>query len=178
MNKVLSVMLSLIVAVSMLAVPQTAVFAYTDDASQTKAKTEKGTRAEDPAAMIGDTEYDSLAAAAAAAVNGDVIVLKKDIVETVSITEKNITIDLNDHSFTGENNKKAALLFSKSKVTVKNGTFTGCKYTTGGAITANNTTIEIENVTFENNHGNPLRVWHIAPLTGTDPNPCKATIKD
>ena len=62
----------------------------------------------DPVAKIGDNIYGTLAAALEAAVNNDVVVLCKDIVkavagdnsdrETYSVSDKNITFDLNGHT--------------------------------------------------------------------------------
>lgn len=125
-----------------------------------------------------DTIADAVAAATAAG-EGNTVKLLCDIKTNEIIADaKNVIIDLNNHTITANSKKRAAIQIEKSKnVTVKNGTFTGCKYKTGGAFTATDTTLTVEDVIFKNNDGNPVRIYHNPPLSGDDLNPCKVTMK-
>ena len=92
-----------------------------------------------PVAKIGDQEYGSLRAAVAAAQEGETITLVKDINQTdgVIITDKKLTIDLNNKTFTvtvGANtNNRNLKINGSSVVTIKNGTMVAAGELTSGA---------------------------------------------
>ena len=92
-----------------------------------------------PVAKIGDQGYGSLRAAVAAAQEDETITLVKDIEQAdgVIITDKKLTIDLNDKTFTvseGANtNNRNFKINGSSVVTIKNGTMIAAGELTSGA---------------------------------------------
>ena len=84
--------------------------------------------AKDYVAQISDTKFESLQEAVDAADDGATIIFLKDInqVDGVKITDKNLTVDLNDKTFTvseGANtNNRNFKINGSSVVTIKNGT--------------------------------------------------------
>lgn len=83
-------------------------------------------------AKIGDTEYETLAAAITAAKDGDTVILQAAATEDVSV-DKNITIDFNTFTLTGT-------VDSSGTVTLTNGTVTGT-VTSSGALTLSKITV-------------------------------------
>ena len=91
------------------------------------------------AAKIGDTEYETLAAAFAAAKDGDTIVLLKDssgdgiVVDKGTFTDKGLIVDFNNHSYTvggvlvgsSGTGTNAFQLLAGGKVTFMNGSIVG-----------------------------------------------------
>ena len=76
-------------------------------------------------AKIGETEYATLAAAIAAAKDGDTVTLLADATEDVTIN-KNITLDLGGKTLTNTNAGKATVTIAKdATATVKNGSIIG-----------------------------------------------------
>ncbi len=73
-----------------------------------------------PRVTVGETGYPTIAMAVARAADGDTITLLDDFTESVTIS-KNVTFDLNKHTWMGADNK-TALTISKGNVEVKNGT--------------------------------------------------------
>lgn len=92
-----------------------------------------------PVAKIGDQEYGSLKAAVAAVQDGGTITLVNNISQTdgVIITDKKITIDLNDKTYTVTNgantNNRNFKIDGSSIVTIKNGTMVAAGELTSGA---------------------------------------------
>ena len=92
-----------------------------------------------PVAMVGDQEYGSLKAAVAAVQDGGTITLVNNISQTdgVIITDKKLTIDLNNKTFTvteGANtNNRNLKINGSSVVTIKNGTMVAAGELTSGA---------------------------------------------
>ena len=82
-------------------------------------------------ARIGETRYETLTAAIAAAQNGETVTLLKDVTEKVSIS-RNLVLDLNGKTLTGEDlvnsngkNERIALTANAGEVKVKNGIIDG-----------------------------------------------------
>ena len=82
-------------------------------------------------ARIGETRYETLTAAIENAEDGDTVTLMKDVTEKVSIS-KNLVLDLNGKTLTGENlvnsngkNERIALTANAREVKVKNGIIDG-----------------------------------------------------
>lgn len=131
-------------------------------------------------AKIGETNYTSLVKAVAAAQNGDIITFVADVeqVDGVLITDKNITIDLNDKTFTVSNgantNNRNFKVNGSSVVTIKNGTMVAAGDYTSGAYgtvrTEDTANVTLESVILRNYRGNGLNV---KALSGTN-----VTIKD
>ncbi len=129
---------------------------------------------------IGEVGYTSLAKAVAAAQNGDIITFVADVeqVDGVLITDKNITIDLNDKTFTVSNgantNNRNFKVNGSSVVTIKNGTMVAAGDYTSGAYgtvrTEDTANVTLESVILRNYRGNGLNV---KALSGTN-----VTIKD
>ncbi|MBR5563685.1 MAG: hypothetical protein IKW11_05610 [Bacteroidales bacterium] len=92
-----------------------------------------------PVAMVGDQEYGSLKAAVAAVQDGETIKLVKNIEQAdgVTITDKNLTIDLNDKTYTvtegATTNNRNFKINGSSIVTIKNGTMVAAGELTSGA---------------------------------------------
>ena len=92
-----------------------------------------------PVAMVGDQEYGSLKAAVAAVQDGETIKLVKNIEQAdgVTITDKNLTIDLNDKTYTvtegTTTNNRNFKINGSSIVTIKNGTMVAAGELTSGA---------------------------------------------
>ena len=73
-----------------------------------------------PRVTVGETGYPTIAMAVAKAADGDTITLLDDFTESVTIS-KNVTFDLNEHTWRGADNE-TALTISAGNVEVKNGT--------------------------------------------------------
>ena len=139
----------------------------TDDALEWKTDTKltlKSVPAETPVAMIGTTSYASLAAAIAAANNGDTVTLLKDVTENVEIAkEKNLTLDLNGKTLSGGTGTAKAALTNYGTITIqdsstaKTGTIkrddTGVVGETSYYVIRNQGTMTIESGTVINNSG-------------------------
>ncbi len=79
-------------------------------------------------ATIGDVHYSSLADAVADAVEGDVVKLEADTIESISLGEgAGFTIDLNGHTLAAQSGKAGIELTGKRSLTVINGTILGNK---------------------------------------------------
>ena len=125
-------------------------------------------------AKIGEVGYTSLAKAVAAAQNGDTILFVADVEQEdgVIITDKNITIDLNDKTFTVSNgastNNRNFKVNGSSVVTIKNGTMVAEGDYSSGAYgtlrTEGTANVTLEDVILYNYRGNGLNV---KALTGT-----------
>ena len=89
------------------------------------------------AAKIGDTEYETIAAAINAIQEGssdNTITLLCDVKENIKIN-KSLTLDLGGYTLTGDGTKTVVAIAGKEiKVTVRNGTITGGKSTNGGGL--------------------------------------------
>ena len=119
-------------------------------------------------AKIGNTEYRTLQKAVNEATNGDTIVLLDNVEQNdgVLITDKNITIDLNDKTFTvteGANiNNRNIKVNGESVVTIKNGTMVAAgEYSKGsyGTLRTEGTAkVTLEDVKLYNSRGNGLNV--------------------
>ena len=128
-------------------------------------------------AMIGETGYWSLNAAVAAVENGQIIALVSDIeqVDGVIITDKNITIDLNDKTFTvsegASTNNRNFKINGSSVVTIKNGTMVAAGDYSSGAYgtlrTEGTANVTLENVKLYNYRGNGLNVKALSGTTVT-----------
>ena len=71
-------------------------------------------------ARIGETRYETLTAAIAAAQNGETVTLLKDVTANVTIpADKTITLDLNGKTLNGGKNNDNAALLNKGTVTIK-----------------------------------------------------------
>ena len=98
-------------------------------------------------AQIGDVKYASLAAAIAAANNGDTVTLLADATEDVVIN-KDITLDLGGKTLTNTNAGKAAISVTGGKVTVKDGSVVGgTSYYNIEVTKGSNADLTLENVT-------------------------------
>ena len=120
---------------------------------------------QDMAARIESTgeEFDTLQAAIDAASSGDTIIVLRDLNETSSVSGKELTIDLDDHTISGEGIVGTPLLSvnDKAVVSVKNGTmrdgngksdYDGGKRTGGaGAIFIYDSSVNVESVSFIDN---------------------------
>ena len=110
------------------------------------------------AAKIGDTEYETIAAAINAIQEGssdNTITLLCDVKENIKIN-KSLTLDLGGYTLTGDGTKTVVAIAGKEiKVTVRNGTITGGKSTNGGGLDIQSGEILLEkcNIT-ENNAAN------------------------
>ena len=117
---------------------------------------------------IGNTEYRSLNKAVAAANEGETIVFVADVEQAdgVIITDKNITIDLNDKTFTVTNgantNNRNFKVNGTSVVTIKNGTMVAAgEYSTGayGTLRTEGTAnVTLEDVELYSYRGSGLNV--------------------
>lgn len=125
-------------------------------------------------AKVGDVEYTFLSEAINAATNGATITLLADVeqVDGVLITDKNITIDLNNKTFTVSNgantNNRNFKINGSSVVTIKNGTMVAAGDYTSGAYgtvrTEDTANVTLESVILRNYRGNGLNV---KALSGT-----------
>lgn len=98
-------------------------------------------------ASIGDAKYASLAAAIAAAKDGDTVTLLADATEDVVIN-KNITLDLGGKTLTNTNAGKATISVTGGKVTVKGGSVMGgTSYYNIEVTKGSNANLTLENVT-------------------------------
>ena len=115
-------------------------------------------------ASIGTAKYISLAAAIAAANNGDTVTLLKDVTENVEIAkEKNLTLDLNGKTLNGGTGTAKAALTNYGTITIqdtsaaKTGTIkrddTGVVGETSYYVIRNQGTMTIESGTVINNSG-------------------------
>ena len=115
-------------------------------------------------ASVGDAKYASLAAAIAAANNGDTVTLLKDVTENVEIAkEKNLTLDLNGKTLNGGTGTAKAALTNYGTITIqdtsaaKTGTIkrddTGVVGETSYYVIRNQGTMTIESGTVINNSG-------------------------
>lgn len=115
----------------------------------------------DAAALIGDAAYASLKEAVEASVNGDTIVLQKDVRENVSVEGKRIVIDLNYHTWTakGGSNRQFARLESNAELGIKNGTLSGGKSKGGeeAALHNNGGKLTLEDITLTKGAGEQIR---------------------
>ncbi|MBQ6613567.1 MAG: hypothetical protein IIX19_07610, partial [Alistipes sp.] len=128
-------------------------------------------------AKIGDDEYRTLNRAVAAAQNGDIIVFTNDVEQAdgVVITDKNITINLNDKTFTVSNgantNNRNFKVNGSSVVTIKNGTMVAAGDYSSGAYgtlrTEGSANVTLENVKLYNYRGNGLNVKALSGTTVT-----------
>ena len=119
-------------------------------------------------AQIGDEKFRTLQKAVNEATNGDTIVLLENVEQKdgVLITDKNITIDLNDKTFTvtdGANiNNRNIKVNGESVVTIKNGTMVAAgEYSKGsyGTLRTEGTAkVTLEDVKLYNSRGNGLNV--------------------
>lgn len=115
-------------------------------------------------ASVGDAKYASLAAAIAAANNGDTVTLLKDVTENVEIAkEKNLTLDLNGKTLSGGTGTAKAALSNLGTITIqdtsaaKTGTIkrddNGTTGETSYYVIRNQGTMTIESGTVINNSG-------------------------
>ncbi len=103
---------------------------------------------------IGEDRYRTVAEAVEAAQDGDTITFYADVKERVTIGEKDLTVDMNGHTWTaaGGSYKQILTLAAGGKVTLKNGTVTGGKNLYDEAKTiVNEGTLSIEKVLFTGN---------------------------
>ena len=116
------------------------------------------------AASIGTAKYITLAAAIAAANNGETVTLLKDVTENVEIAkEKNLTLDLNGKTLSGGIGTAKAALYNLGTITIqdtsaaKTGTIkrddTGTVGETSYYVIRNQGTMTIESGTVINNSG-------------------------
>ena len=130
-----------------------------------------------PVAKIGDQEYGSLKAAVAAVQDGGTITLVNNISQTdgVIITDKKITIDLNDKTYTVTNgantNNRNFKINGSSVVTIKNGTMVAAGEYSSGAYgtvrTEGTANVTLTNVKLYNYRGNGLNVKALSGTTVT-----------
>ena len=73
------------------------------------------------AATVNGYGYDSVQGAIEAANANDKVVLQKDVNESITITDKSLTIDLNGKTITGTDTKYAVCVYDVNGVTIKNG---------------------------------------------------------
>lgn len=131
----------LLAAVVVLAVVLCAFAVFAPIADETDAAVKDTT-----VATIGETEYDSIDVAVNAAKDGETIVLQKDstISTPISITKK-LTVDFNEKTVTGPNDRPLFGVTSGGDLTVKgNGTTTGF----GFASAIDGAKLTIDNGTF------------------------------
>ena len=101
-----------------------------------------------PVAIVGDTYYNTLAEAVAAAKNGDTITLLRDVELSEAITiGKAVTLDLNGHTITNSLNSNGYSLVTKAAATIVNGTYKGTGTARGigayGNLTMRNVTVDV-----------------------------------
>ena len=128
-------------------------------------------------AKIGDAEYTSIQKAVAAAQNGDTVLFVADVEQEdgVIITDKNITIDLNEKTFTVSNgantNNRNFKVNGSSVVTIKNGTMVAAGNYSSGAYgtlrTEGTANVTLEDVILYNYRGNGLNVKALSGTTVT-----------
>ena len=128
-------------------------------------------------AKIGEDGYTSIQKAVAAAQNGDTILFVADVeqVDGVIVTDKNITIDLNDKTFTVTNgantNNRNFKVNGSSIVTIKNGTMVAeAEYSSGayGTLRTEGTAnVTLNDVKLYNYRGNGLNVKALSGTTVT-----------
>ena len=128
-------------------------------------------------AMIGEEGYTSIQKAVTAAQNGDTILFVADVEQEdgVIITDKNITIDLNDKTFTVSNgastNNRNFKVNGSSVVTIKNGTMVAAGNYSSGAYgtlrTEGTANVTLENIKLYNYRGNGLNVKALSGTTVT-----------
>ena len=71
-------------------------------------------------AQVGENKYETLAAAIAAANNGETVTLLKDVTENVEIAkEKNLTLDLNGKTLNGGTGTAKAALYNLGTITIR-----------------------------------------------------------
>ena len=115
-------------------------------------------------ASVGTAKYITLAAAIAAANNGETVTLLKDVTENVEIAkEKNLTLDLNGKTLSGGTGTAKAALYNLGTITIqdtsaaKTGTIkrddTGTVGETSYYVIRNQGTMTIESGTVINNSG-------------------------
>ena len=115
-------------------------------------------------ASIGTAKYITLAAAIAAAKDGETVTLLKDVTENVEIAkEKNLTLDLNGKTLSGGTGTAKAALYNLGTITIqdtsaaKTGTIkrddTGTVGETSYYVIRNKGTMTIESGTVSNNSG-------------------------
>jgi len=106
------------------------------------------------AAKIGDTEYETIAAAINAIQEGssdNTITLLCDVKENIKIN-KSLTLDLGGYTLTGDGKKTVVSISGKDiDVTVKDGTVTGGYAINGGGFDIQSGNIKIENCIIEKN---------------------------
>ena len=99
-------------------------------------------------ATIDGTEYATLADAVTAAQNGQTIILSADVSESVAVSTKAITFDLNGKTWNGKG-ASTVTVSDNASLTVQNGTMTsqdGYR-----VITATDSTVTVNNVTLQGN---------------------------
>ena len=131
----------------------------------------------EPVAKIGDKEYYTLQEAFNNVVNGETIILYRDVKQAdgIIITNKNITIDLNDKTFTvsegASTNNRNFKIDGSSVVTIKNGTMVAAGDYSSGAYgtvrTEGTANVTLENVKLYNYRGNGLNVKALSGTTVT-----------
>jgi hypothetical protein len=131
----------------------------------------------DDVAKIGEVGYTSIQKAVAAAQNDDTILFIADVEQEdgVIITDKNITIDLNDKTFTVSNgantNNRNFKVNGSSVVTIKNGTMVAAGEYSSGAYgtlrTEGTANVTLEDVKLYNYRGNGLNVKALSGTTVT-----------
>ena len=136
--------------------------------------------AKDYVAQVGEDGYESLNEAVAAAQEGETIILIKNIEQAdgVIITDKKLTIDLNDKTFTvseGANtNNRNFKIDGSSIVTIKNGTMVAAGDYSSGAYgtvrTEGTANVTLTNVKLYNYRGNGLNVKALSGTTVTISN--------
>ena len=100
---------------------------------------QKGTAIDAPVAKIGDVEYASLSKAINAVQNGGTITLLDDLdlgsgaVLQVGSSQKNFTIDLDNHTLSADG-ACLIMLHNGSQLTLKNGTLDGSRCTSYGGV--------------------------------------------
>ena len=115
-------------------------------------------------AQVGENKYETLAAAIAAANNGETVTLLKDVTENVEIAkEKNLTLDLNGKTLSGGTGTAKAALSNLGTITIqdtseaKTGTIkrddNGTVGETSYYVIRNQGTMTIESGTVSNNSG-------------------------
>lgn len=133
-----------------------------------------------PVAKVGDTEYYSLQEAVDVAETGATIIFLKDIeqVDGVLITDKNLTVDLNEKTFTvseGANtNNRNFKIDGSSVVTIKNGIMVAAGDYSSGAYgtvrTEGTANVTLTDVKLYNYRGNGLNVKALSGTTVTISN--------
>ncbi len=115
----------------------------------------------DPVALIGETKYARLQEAIDAAQDGDTIVIQKDFKDYVTVSGKEITIDLNGKTWKakGGSNIRFIKVTDKSKVTIAGGTLTGsrAKYEEEAALYNDGSQLDLVDVTVTGNNGEVIR---------------------